>query len=320
MIKEELQKYLKAFKKLRLDRSHGVAPHKPVLLLSVLQMVKKGGITGNRIYISPELISTFKTTWSQLVITNHICKMALPFFHMKSEGFWKLVPREGQHNALQAASSVGSIGVLSSMIDFSLLNEDLFQLMLNVETNLILTHFLLEEYFPVTGKNYSEGSYLQHISEIGNMILNESATAYSRETERLIAEGNDEEVFLRGGLFKKEVPRVYNNTCCISGYRVDALITVAMIDACHIKPFSTSYDDTISNGITLCPNLHRAFDRGLIAIDPNYTILVSGSFMENDHPFSMRQFEGKRILLPQQQKYWPALINLEWHYDKVFKR
>lgn len=33
-------------------------------------------------------------------------------------------------------------------------------------------------------------------------------------------------------------------------------------------------DDTIGNGLSLCPNLHHAFDRGLIAIDDEYRVLV----------------------------------------------
>ncbi|WP_201288840.1 HNH endonuclease signature motif containing protein [Polaribacter septentrionalilitoris] len=40
-----------------------------------------------------------------------------------------------------------------------------------------------------------------------------------------------------------------------------------MIDACHIVPFSISNDDTIPIGISLSPNLYRAFDRGLITIN-----------------------------------------------------
>jgi putative restriction endonuclease len=316
----KLHEYLEAFKKLRLDRSHGIAPHKPILLLSVLQLVKKGNIVTNRIYITPELISTFKLTWSQLVVTNHICKLALPFFHMKNEGFWKLIPKEGQDETIRHASSVSSINALSIMVDYALMSDDLFRLMQFPETNFELTRTLLDKYFQLTQKEYSEEGYLKHFYETEDKILNENAEDYRRETARLIAEGNDEEVFFRGGLFKKEVPKIYNNTCCISGYRVDALVNISMIDACHIRPFSESHDDTITNGVSLCPNLHRAFDRGLISIDKNYKVLLSSLFKENVHPFSMRQFEGIEILLPKNRNYWPDKANLEWHNKKIFKK
>ncbi len=101
--------------------------------------------------------------------------------------------------------------------------------------------------------------------------------------------------------------------------RVDATNNINMIDACHIIPFSESFDDTIANGIALCPNLHRAFDRGLIGIDGKYRVVVSNTFRENDCNYSIRNFEGKEIILPKQKEYYPNRENLDWHRDNVFK-
>lgn len=90
-----------------------------------------------------------------------------------------------------------------------------------------------------------------------------------------------------------------------------------MIDACHIVPFSESYDDTISNGIALCPNLHRAFDRGLISIDENYRVMISPVFSEPElSSHSILQFEGQYIRLPDMQKFSPAQENLASHRKK----
>ncbi|MFN5209410.1 MAG: HNH endonuclease, partial [Bacteroidota bacterium] len=96
-------------------------------------------------------------------------------------------------------------------------------------------------------------------------------------------------------------------------------IAVSMIDACHIVPFSVSHDDTVSNGIALCPNLHRAFDRGLISIDNDYTVKISSLFREEENPYSIRHLEKKKILLPLNKKYYPSVNNLEWHRSNVFK-
>ncbi len=71
-----------------------------------------------------------------------------------------------------------------------------------------------------------------------------------------------------------------------------------MVDACHIIPLGESYYDTITNGIALFPNLHRAFDRGLIAIDNNYKVVVSKTFKEEVTNYSIRIFEGQEIMLP----------------------
>jgi putative restriction endonuclease len=86
-----------------------------------------------------------------------------------------------------------------------------------------------------------------------------------------------------------------------------------LVDACHIVPFSISKNDTITNGISLCPNLHRAFDRGLIKIDQNYQVRISPSISENNSPYSLRQFEGQQIILPKNTNHHPLIENLEWH-------
>lgn len=123
-----------------------------------------------------------------------------------------------------------------------------------------------------------------------------------------------EEVFIRGGAFKREITRIYNHTCCISGLRIDATAEVSMIDACHIIPFAESHNDTISNGLALYPTLHRAFDRHLIGIDDNYRVVVSKSFIERFYsPYSIQQFESKHILLPAESKLYPSQENLHKH-------
>ena len=91
-----------------------------------------------------------------------------------------------------------------------------------------------------------------------------------------------------------------------------------MIDACHIIPFSESYDDTISNGLALCPNLHRAFDRGLISIDDQYQVLVSSKFIEAESSFSLKQFSGKAIAAPAEMQFLPSLKNVQWHRKNKF--
>jgi putative restriction endonuclease len=95
--------------------------------------------------------------------------------------------------------------------------------------------------------------------------------------------------------------------------RIETAANISMIDACHIIPFSVSYDDTVSNGISLCPNLHRAFDRGLIAIDASYRVMLAKNVLETPSSFMLREFEGKEILLPKVRTFMPMQQNFEWH-------
>lgn len=204
---------------------------------------------------------------------------------------------------------------LNAAVEYAIIDEDLFKLATNQSANEILIQTLLDTYFhhaAFTSKNLVKG-YEDQLFSLENMILNEPSEQYAREVKALIEEERQEDVFLRGSMFKREIPKIYQNTCCISRLRVDALTSVTLIDACHIVPFSESYDDTISNGIALCPNLHRAFDRGLITIDSKYRVMVSRSFIESGEHYSIKVFDGQRIQLPVEKRHYPRLENLEWH-------
>ncbi len=121
---DTLTKYLHIFKNLHLDRSHGVAPHKPVLLISVFQSYQEKLITDQRIFITPELVSLFKANWNLLVVTNHDCRISYPFYYLKSDNFWKLIPRNGFENINQMGSIMKSFSNLNAAIDHAEINDD----------------------------------------------------------------------------------------------------------------------------------------------------------------------------------------------------
>jgi putative restriction endonuclease len=302
-----LSAYIKKFSQLRTAKINGIsAPHKPILLLSIITGIEKGEIKNNKIYIDPYIVATFKDLWHQLVhSTSFSANFALPFYHLKSDGFWHLYTCVGKEILLTASHSIKSFAQLKDVVDYASLNEDLFELFSNQHTREVLKQALLSTYFPAT-HNLAANNEL--ITTIINQILHEPPATYKTKA----AYFDEEEIFIRGGVFKKEIPKIYNYTCCISGMRVIADKEVQMIDACHIVPFSESGDDTISNGLSLCPNLHRAFDRGLIAINEEYRVIVK-PFHEGDNVYSIKQFEGQPISLPKQKEFLPAMNNLMKH-------
>jgi len=303
----QLSLYVKKFSKLRAARVKGsIAPHKPVLLLSVIAGIENGFIKENKIYISAELVAQFKDYWHQLVTDPTFkANFSLPFYHLKSEGFWQLKTLAGRDILLTSSNSIKSFSHLKEVIDHASFDEALYQLLTQQQEREVLRQTLLTTYFA------NQTTLTQHnslIDEIAHQILHEPAAVYKTK----VVYTDEEEVYVRKAVFKKEIPRIYNYTCCISGMRIIASESIQMIDACHIVPFAVSHDDTISNGLSLCPNLHRALDRGLIAIDDNYNVLVK-DFHEAAEAYSIRQFAGKPIQLPSQPAYYPSLTNLADH-------
>ena len=101
-----LEEYLHRFS--RLNRSPnarlGHAPHKPVLLLTLLDAVAQGLISENFVPVTPELAALCRQHWQALVPpgTWHE-KMNLPFRHLLHDGFWELV-KDGWGSACSSVS------------------------------------------------------------------------------------------------------------------------------------------------------------------------------------------------------------------------
>lgn len=321
MKQDSLIKYSKQFTKLRRDRKNGGAPHKPVLLLAICRLFEKGIIPSNRIYITPELLSEFKTIWSRLVTTQHNSNFSLPFFHMKSEPFWELFTKGYHEIPITSSNSIRSFKGLNETVDFAKIDQELCLLLLHRESNLTIQQLLIETYFPKRSY-FNDSESNSQLDLFGKELLMESPVEYKRKMNQLIQKLDEneleEELYVRGGAFKREIPKLYNFQCAVSGMRVDSASNAQMVDACHIVPFSVSKDDTVSNGISLSPNIHRAFDRGLISFSDDYRVLVSKSIVESNSPYSIKQFDGKPILLPKTDSYQPSIDNLRWHRVECF--
>jgi putative restriction endonuclease len=289
------------------------APHKPILLLSVIESIAFGEIVENKIEISPLLVARFKDNWNRLVNTNIFQpNFALPFFHMQKEGFWKLKTYFGKEILVTSSHSIKSFSQLKESVAYSYLDSNLFALFQNPKTRDEIYRFITVKYF---GKPETIHKQYGLVDEVTEQILNEPSIEYQKQIE--IAD--DEEIFVRCGVFKRVVPKIYDYTCCVSGMRIISGYDIQMVDACHIVPFSVSHNDTISNGISLSPNLHRAFDRGLITLNENYRVVISKSFTEYPSENMLKLLEGKQMLLPKDNKHYPSTENLKWHNDNVFK-
>ncbi|MBL1408700.1 HNH endonuclease [Sphingobacterium faecale] len=316
---EHLPFYVHSFSKLKRDMKNGGAPHKPILLLAVIKLFEEGTYFSNQLLIVPELVASFKRIWSQLVITKHDPILALPFYHMRSEPFWELIANPGCEIWIESKSSMRSFNNLNAAVKCAWIDDDLVVVLSDPSCRAILKETLLDTYFSETKSSYVD---CDGMIELDVSVLNETSEEYRQKIEilkRTVArESYQEEIFVRCGIFKREIPKLYNNTCAISGMRVDATINISLLDACHIVPFSEGQDDSISNGIALCPNLHRAFDRGIISISDDYRVIVKSNFVENDaSPYSIKQFDGARISLPINEEHHPALENIAQHRKKM---
>ena len=305
----------------RLNRGvtkYGKAPHKPILLLAIFELFEKEIIKENKVYVDTDLVGTFQENWRLLVTTLNTPDFTQPFYYLQTEKFegaqfWFLQPKPG----CQINAYIKSVNTLAAVLDYGYFSADMFLLLADAAARALITNALLDAYFPETKNAFiqSKRSGGGYMNSLESYVLNEPEVQY-----KTLKMETEEEIYVRGGLFKKLVPKVYQSTCCITGMRLESSFGHTFIDACHIMPFSISHDDRVTNGIALCPNLHRAFDRGLIAIDTAYRVLASNHIIENyGHPYNLKQLNGRMIMLPGNEMYYPNRENLQWHRVNVFR-
>lgn len=314
-----LQKYIKAFACLnRANTQYGPAPHKPILLITLIELIEKGLVPFNEFYVNSDLVATFKENWLVLVSTMHNDDFTQPFFFLQSEKaegkpFWFVIPQPG----IEIKAVIKSVKKLSEACLFGRLEPELFNLLHDKQNRTILKDLLLNQYFSghrelfLQAKGNGEG----YMNEQIEYILNEPRIV--RKPINL----TEIDVFVRNGLFKKLVPQLYGNKCSFTGMQLKNTFGYTFIDACHIVPFSVTHDDKISNGLALCPNLHRAFDRGLVTVDDSFKIKISKHVLpQEDHPYSLAGLDGRNMFLPQEKSHHPDPAALYWHRENIYKK
>lgn len=123
------------------------APNKPLLLLTVIDLFAQGLIPTNLIEPSDDLAELFALYWSLVMPLDRRGNLAMPFFHLRSEGFWHLVPRPGQETALAAVKSMSSMNQVHELLLGAQIDPDLFALLQQPAARDQLRAALIATYF-----------------------------------------------------------------------------------------------------------------------------------------------------------------------------
>lgn len=117
--------------------------------------------------------------------------------------------------------------------------------------------------------------------------------------------------------FRESVFSTYDTRCAICDIR-----QIRLLNASHIIPWSLSESRRAdpTNGLCLCAIHDRAFDRGLLAIDAKFRVVLghelSARSLGRMHDPLFAQFDGTQIRLPQ--RFRPDLESLRFHFETIF--
>ncbi|MEX0965686.1 MAG: HNH endonuclease [Bacteroidia bacterium] len=284
-----------------------MAPHKPILVLAIFDLIYDGSITENKIPLNEALIQKFKEYYKRFRVRSNQGDIGKPFYHLSNEPFYylKWIKNADAENVKRNTS----IKNLNQHIEYAYLNDELFDLLKSEINLLYLKHRILQCYFEAESAQYFTPDDMSK-----QLIID-----LEREVKYGVVNKNPRLVPIRNSMFRKEVLKLYNYACPVSGMAL-SIGNICLLEACHIFQFSKSEKDIVTNGIALAPNLHRAYDNHFITIENDYRVKVSPHIRENSSSvFNLQQFHNIKIKLPAAKEFWPEKQYLEMHQEKFHK-
>jgi putative restriction endonuclease len=181
-----------------------------------------------------------------------------------------------------------------------------------------------EDWIPIPenfSKHIQQGKNYDTDTDIGRIVWD--AVMQRMPTRELLSVGDSpvewREVLTRQrrgqGAFQILVLDAYERRCAVT--REKAL---PVLEEAHIQPVTSGGTHRITNGILLRSDFHSLFDRGYLAVTPDYRVRTSPRLKKDfdDGEYYMG-FDRLEIELPPRGKECPDRALLEWHVDTVFR-
>ncbi|MEC9346361.1 MAG: HNH endonuclease [Pseudomonadota bacterium] len=121
----------------------------------------------------------------------------------------------------------------------------------------------------------------------------------------------------RDRAFAVSVKKAYDNTCAVTGLKLINGGGRSEVQAAHIRPVADMGPDSIRNGVALSSTMHWMFDRGLMSLDDDFSILLAKDKVPE--PVVRMINPERRLILPDRPEFRPHPQFLRYHRETVFK-
>jgi putative restriction endonuclease len=296
------------------------APYKPILLLSVLDLIGLSVIRENFIAFDEELLETFNLYYNRTIGKEKNSGPLQPYFYMRSEGFWELIPQEGKEQAQSDLRQIDSLIQLHKLVIGARLDDELFELIQNSKYRERLADILIQTYLvPELQERLSEARRIKTDAlEYGQILQTHRDGSF--KVKDASNEQKDYHEESRSVAFRKVVRKAYDYTCAMCGIRVLTPEGAAAVEAAHIVPWNVSHNDDPRNGMALCGLHHWVFDQGLVCVDGGLRIRISPIVVQMSVGIgALQELDESEIHKPVDRYFWPAKQALSWHRSKTFR-
>ncbi len=290
------------------------APHKPILLLAVIDLVSRGVFNAPFLSVTDDLVEAnelFNGYWRRVAPMGHTSSIAFPFSRLHNEAFWKLLTAAGEPFKV-GRLNITNVTQLRQHAVGAQLDDELFRLMQAPDSREALRNTLLQAHF----SQEAQASLVEQIA-INDDAYYYSQTLYEKAHQPLIQEVLEENQYkpaVRDQGFRRVVVAAYDHRCALCGLRIITPEGHTAVDAAHIVPWSKNQNDDIRNGMALCKLCHWAFDRGMVGVSSDYNVITARQIgVDPNVPGVLQTMTGRGVLPPGDRDLWPAQEFLGWH-------
>lgn len=278
------------------EGSSRFAPHKPLLLLCILDLADENGITFS-LDKSPELRLRFDSYWA-IVQPRWGGRpgIDLPFHHLSTQNFW---------TTLMDDDRVSNSEKSTAKISF---NPTFLECLLDPRFRKQARFKLIRTWFPEN----EQGAFLS--------AMGISKSEARRQDFTLREESPEYQAKGRDARFRIVVVTQYRFTCALTGYGCHTSKGATLVEAAHIHAFSKSRNDNPDNGMALTRNAHWMFDEGLWTVDENYRVCVAAEVFTEWGPEAawLKSRVGKDLYFLEGVSMRPSAEHFAWHRKTVF--
>lgn len=179
---------------------------------------------------------------------------------------------------------------------------------------------LLGTGYPYTGKVYHNpkdgDEYVYGEWQNGEFKrMSDIAEDIEQEAEERHLKGEEKQQFVKvrvnQGVFRENLLKKYDR-CCLCGIKDKGLLM-----ASHIKPWKASTPEQkldYNNGLLLCPNHDKLFDKGYITFDNTGKIQISESLSVRDRQLLNVSSDMSITITDSMKEY------MKYHRNKIFRK
>ena len=279
----------------------GVAPHKPLMIFSVMDLIESGDLNDRWVPYNADLVTRFRDYWDLVVDRRkNRPEITMPFNALGGErdAIWERFDESGNPSKSKLTTRLCH------------LDPDLFA-------------SLQDSGFRLSARRIMIASYFTPAEQVG---LCERFRLPVPDTAEMAEFAKDRDAYKasqkkgRDNRFKAEVGPGYKYTCALTGY---CLQTTAgyIVQAAHIHQHAKSGNDDPRNGLALTPDAHWMFDAGLWTVIPKGVDLLihvaAGRFTESaPHGRLLAQFHEAPLHFHEHARIRPDARHFEWHRSK----